>query len=150
MILFNLKTLTALILVLILTIFTNCNETKRIIQSTGSEQLTGTYNVSTLNGTITPRESAISFKISEANKTIKGTTGCNSFFGAITKEGNSFRITEISISENYCDEEVIKTEQHLMRAFNSTATYILKEEILSLYSESDHSSILNAIKDTIQ
>jgi heat shock protein HslJ len=120
------------------------------MKSTGSYQLSGTYRVSLLNRNKTSKDREISFEISEANQSIKGTTSCNSFFGAITTEGNSFRITELNISENYCDDEVLKTEQSLMRAFNSVASYLLKKETLSFFSDPDHGLILKAVKDTIQ
>jgi heat shock protein HslJ len=148
--LFNMKIFTALSLIVLVIVFTNCNETKKVIEDTGSDQLMGTYNVTELNNTKVSEDKVISFEISELNKSIKGTTGCNSFFGAIIKEGRSLRITEMNISENYCDEVVMKSEQSLMRAFNATASYMLEKQKLTLYSDSDHSVILNAVKDTIQ
>ena len=57
---------------------------------------------------------------------------------------------EMNISENYCDDDVMKSEQNLLRALNTAGSYMLKEDILTLYSYSDQSVILNAVKDTIQ
>lgn len=148
--LFKMKTFTVLSLIVLAIVFTNCNETKKIIEDAGSDQVMGTYHVTELNDTKVSKDKGMSFEISEFNKSIKGTTGCNSFFGAITKEGHSLRITEMNISENYCDEVIMKSEQSLMRAFNATASYTLKEQILTLHSGSDQRIILIAIKDTIQ
>jgi heat shock protein HslJ len=142
--------LTALSLIVLAIVFTNCNETKKVIEDTGSDQLMGSYIVTELNDTQVSKDKGLNFEISEFDKSIRGTTGCNSFFGAITKEGNSLRIIEINISENYCDDVVMKSEQRLMRTFNATASYMLKERILTLYSDSDQSVILRAVKDTIE
>ena len=147
--LFKMKLFIALSLLVLTAIFTNCNETKKVMEMNVSDQVMGTYHVTDLYSVKMSKDKAISFEIADFNKSIRGTTGCNSFFGAITTEGNSFHITEMNISENYCDEDVMKKEQSLMRAFNNTATYMLKEGILSLYSDSENSVILKAVKDTI-
>ena len=144
------KIITALSLIVLLIIFTNCNETKKVIEDTNSVQITGTYIVTSLNDTKVSKDKAISFEISEINKSIRGTTGCNSFFGVVSKEGRSLRFTEMNISENYCTDDVMKSEQNLLRALNTAGSYLLKEDILTLYSDSDKNVILNAVKDTIQ
>jgi heat shock protein HslJ len=148
--LFNMKIFTALSLIVFVIVFTNCNETKKVVEDTGSNQLMGTYIITELNDTKVSKDKGMSFEISEFNKSIRGTTGCNSFFGAIAKEGNSLSIIEMSVSEKYCDDVVMKSEQSLMRAFNTTGSYMLKEQILSLYSDSDNSVILIAVKESIQ
>ncbi len=144
------KIFTALSLIVLVIVFTNCNETKKVIEDTSSDQLMGTYIVTELNDTKVSKDKGISFEISELKKSIKGTTGCNSFFGTIAKDGHNLRITEINISENYCDEVVMKSEQSLMSAFNAAASYMLKEQTITLYSDTDKSVILKAVKDTIQ
>jgi heat shock protein HslJ len=147
--LFKMKLFTALSLLVLATVFTNCNETKKVVEMNGSNQVMGTYHITELNGVKMSKDKAISFEIADFNKSIRGTTSCNSFFGTIAKEGDRLRIIDMNISENYCDETEMETEQSLMRAFNSTASYILKESTLSLYSDSDNSVILKAVKDTI-
>lgn len=144
------KIITALSLIVLLILFTNCNETKKVLEDTFSVQITGTYIVTSLNDTKVSKDKGMSFEISELDKSIRGTTGCNSFFGFVTKEGQSLSITEMNISENYCDDDIMKSEQNLLRALNTAGSYLLKEDILTLYSDSDKSVILNAVKDTIQ
>ena len=56
----------------------------------------------------------------------------------------------MGISENYCDDNAQKSEENLMRAFKATGSYLLRDNILTLYSYPDHSVILKATKDTIQ
>jgi len=146
----NMNIFSALNLIIIVIVFANCNETKKVIEDSGSDQLMGTYIVTELNDTKVSKDKGMSFEISEFNKSIRGTTGCNSFFGAIVKEGNGLRVTDMNISENYCDEVVMKSEQSLMHAFKAAGSYMLKKKILTLYSDSDHNGILIAIKDTIQ
>lgn len=148
--LFNMKIFTGLSLLVLVTVFTNCNETKKVIEDTGSVQITGTYIVTLLNDTKVSKDKGISFEMSEFNKSIRGTTGCNSFFGVVSKEGRSLRFTEMNISENYCDDDVMRSEQNLLRALNTVGSYLLKKDILTLYSDSDKSVILNAVKYTIQ
>ena len=140
----------ALSLLILATVFSNCNETKKVIENSGSHQLTGSFYVTELNGVKINKDEGMSFEISEPNKSIRGTSGCNSFFGALTKDGNSLRISEMGISEMYCDEVIMKSEQSLMRAFNATVSYMLKKQKLSLYSDTDKKIILIAVKDTIQ
>ena len=43
-----------------------------------------------------------------------------------------------------------KTSVVAIVALNTAGSYMLKEDILTLYSYSDQSVILNAVKDTIQ
>ncbi|MFT5435450.1 MAG: heat shock protein HslJ [Ulvibacter sp.] len=144
------KIVASISLIILAVVFTNCNEAKKVIEATASEQLIGKYSVTELNDTKVSKGKAISFEISELNKSIKGTTSCNSFSGNFTKDGYSLRITEMNISESYCDDVLMKWEQSLLRAFNVTGSYIIKQHVLIFYSYSDHSVILKAKKDTIQ
>ena len=137
-------------LIVLALFFSNCNETKKVIEDPASYQIMGTYIVTELNNTNLGKDEEISFEKSNFNKSIKGTTSCNSFFGVVSKEGQSLRFTEMNISENYCNDDVMKFEQNLFRVFNSASSYNLKEDVLSFYSDSDKSVILTATKDTIQ
>jgi heat shock protein HslJ len=142
------KRLATLCLLLIVMVFVNCDETKKVAQVAGSVQLSGSYNVTEVNDTATSEGEKTSFTITALDKSIRGTTACNSFNGKYTIDVFSLRFSEMSISENYCDDNAQKSEENLIRAFKTTGSYLLKDNVLTLYSYSDHSVILKAIKDT--
>ena len=131
-------------------LFTNCDETKKVAEVAGSVQLAGSYKVTEANDTATLENKIISFAIDTLNKSIKGSTSCNSFSGKYTVDVFSLRFSEMGISENYCDDNTQKSEENLMRAFKATGSFVLKDNILTLYSYPDHSVILKAKKDTFQ
>ena len=125
------KKLAALGLLVLAMVFTNCNETRKVVEDPDSVQLMATYNVTELNDTRISKDKGISFEISGLDKSIKGVTACNSFSGEYTLNGSTLRIIEINISENYCDDSIMKSEQSLIRAFKATGSYMIKEQILT-------------------
>ena len=144
------KRLASLSIILLTMVFINCDETKKVAQVAGSVQLSGSYQVTEANDTSISESEKTSFTITALDKSIRGTTSCNSFMGKYSVDVFSIRFSDLSISENYCDDNVQKSEENLMRAFNNTGSYLLKDNILTLYSYSDHSVILKAIKDPFQ
>ena len=144
------KRLFTLSFIVLTMVFTNCDETKKVVEVAGSVQLTGSYKVTEANDTATPENKIISFAINALNKSIKGSTSCNSFSGKYTVDVFSLKFSEMGISENYCDDKAQKSEENLMRAFKATGSYLLKDNILTLYSYPDHSVVLKAKKDTLQ
>ena len=146
----NINIFTLLALFVIGSIFTNCNGNKNLIEDPASENLMGVYKITTLNESRLSADTEISFEISEFNKSIRGATVCNSFFGTFAKEGHNIRVTEMNISENYCDAVVMKSEQNLLGALRTVGSYILIEGKLTLYSDSDKRVLIIAVKDTIQ
>ena len=144
------KTLTTFSFILLAIVFASCDETKKVAEVAGSVQLSGSYKVTEANDTATPQDKIISFALTAMDKKIRGATACNSFNGKFTVDVLTLRFSEMSISENYCDDKTQKAEENLMRAFKATGSYILKNNILTLYSYPDHSVILKAMKDTLQ
>jgi heat shock protein HslJ len=144
------KTLITLGFIVLAIVFTSCDETKKVAQVAGSVQLSGSYKVTEANDTALSEDKKMSFVITALDKKIRGTTACNSFNGKFTVDVLTLRFSEMSISENYCDDKTQKAEENLMRALRTTGSYILKNNILTLYSYPDHSVILKAMKDTLQ
>lgn len=137
-------------LTVILVLFTNCNETKNIIEDPKSYKIFGNYNVTILGNLMAPKKDNIRFEISEFDNSIRGTTSCNSFFGTIVKDHQRLRVTNISISEKYCNDNVMKSEQKLINALQTARSYRIKDMVLTFYSDSNNNTILTAKKDSVQ
>jgi heat shock protein HslJ len=97
-----------------------------------------------------PRTDKIRFEIFEFDNSIRGTTSCNSFSGTLVKDDKIFSITNISISEKYCNDAIMKSEHKLIDVLQSAHSYRIKDMVLSFYSGANDNAILTAIKDSVQ
>ena len=143
------KTLATLSLLIFAVIFTGCDETKKVIDVAGSVQLTGSYTVSALNGKQLVDTTNPTFTLSALDNSFRGTTGCNSVFGNYTIDLYTINFGQLAVSEKMCmDKNIMKTEFDFLDALNNTGSYALDNGILTLYSKTDRSVLLNAKKDT--
>ena len=129
--------------------FTGCDETKKTIEVAGTVQLSGEYTVIEIGKSATtgdPKKNTFT----ALDKTIRGYSGCNSFFGNYTLDGFTLSFGDIAISERYCDELIMETERALLRAIGDTGSYFLKDKVLTLYSKVNRSVLLTAKKATTQ
>lgn len=124
----------------------SCNETQQVIDIAGNVQLSGTYNVNSINGNqVTKSNPSINFVA--LDKTIRGNTGCNSFFGKYALDLYALSFAEIGSTEMACDSDIMDTENAFMNALNNTGSYGLENGILTLYSKVDRSVLLTATKE---
>ncbi|MCB0453462.1 MAG: META domain-containing protein [Aequorivita sp.] len=143
------KTLATLSLIIFTIFFTSCDETKKVIDVAGSVQLTGSYTVSALNGKKLVDTTNPTFTLSALDNSVRGTTGCNSIFGNYTLDLYSLSFGDLAVSEKMCmDKNIMKSERDFLDALNNTGSYTLDNGILTLYSKTDRSVLLNAKKDT--
>ncbi|HPE83467.1 MAG TPA: META domain-containing protein [Aequorivita sp.] len=143
------KTLATLSLIIFTIFFTSCDETKKVIDVAGSVQLTGSYTVSALNGKKLVDTTNPTFTLSALDNSVRGTTGCNSVFGNYTLDLYSLSFGDLAVSEKMCmDKNIMKSERDFLDALNNTGSYTLDNGILTLYSKTDRSVLLNAKKDT--
>jgi heat shock protein HslJ len=138
--------LTALMLTIVLS---SCDETKKVIDVAGNVQLAGTYTISNINGkaitALGDKSPYISFI--GLDKTIRGNTGCNSYFGSYTLDLYALSFSNVGQTEIYCDEGTMATETIMMEALRNTGSYSIEGNILTLYSKNDRSVLLTATKD---
>lgn len=128
------KTLYTLALSLLMILaLASCNSTKSTIMNI--DDLTGSYTIKTLNNkevkTVVPK-----FSLNGADNAINGNTGCNSFFGSFDIEKNHIQLSQMGVSEMYCEENgVMELERTFLDALHNAKSFELKDNILIFYSE---------------
>lgn len=137
------KVITILTAVLFLTA---CDETKKVIDVAGNVQLSGAYKVSSINNSaISENNPTINFVA--LDKTVRGNTGCNSFFGKYSLDLYALSFSEIGSTEMACDQPIMDVENAFMNAIRNTGSYDLENSVLTFYSKADRSVLMVAIKD---
>lgn len=143
------KTFATVSLLIFAIIFSGCEETKKVIDVAGSVQLSGKYVVNDLKGATVAVNNTPTLIFSALDKSIKGTTGCNSVFGNYTLDLYTISFTDIAVSEKAClDSNISKIEKDFLETLNNTGSYNLQDNILTLYSKTDRKVLLKATKDT--
>lgn len=136
---------------LIFTIFTaivfmSCDETKKVIDTAGNVQLSGSYTIESINGSEVS-ENIPTITFTALDKGIKGNAGCNSFFGKYTLDLYALSFQEIAATEMYCEQPIMDVENSFLQGLNNTGSYSLEDGILTLYSKTDRSVLITAKKD---
>lgn len=140
------KALSTILLITILT-FWSCDETKKVIDVAGNVQLSGAYTVQTISGAEVVAEKNPSITFNALDKSVRGNTGCNSFFGSYTLDLYALGFKEIASTEMACEREIMDGEVAFLNALNATGSYTLQRDELTLYSANDRSVLLTATKD---
>jgi len=142
------KTLATLSLLIFTVIFTSCDETKKVIDVAGSVQLTGNYTVYALNGKKLVNTTNPTFTLSALDNSVRGTTGCNSVFGNYNIDLYAITFSDLAVSEKACmDKNIMKSERDFLDALNNTGSYGLENNVLTFYSKTDRSVVLQANKE---
>ena len=122
----------------------SCKETKKTIEAPTSEIYSGKYEIKSMNGRELIRKLYFTLDISE-NK-ISGKTDCNTYFGNYTTTNNNeIKIGTLAATEMYCEENVMKVENELFKAYSNTRTYSFDKTMLTLFDE-DGSLLIRAYK----
>ena len=136
---------------LIITLFcaallvSGCDETKKVIDVAGNVQLSGTYKVSNVNNQAVS-ENAPTITFVAIDKSVKGNTGCNSFFGKYALDLYALSFSDIASTEMACDQPIMDIENAFLNALRDTGSYEIENNILTLYSKADRSTLMVAIK----
>jgi len=129
-------------------ITTSCEETKRVLDVAGDVQLSGTYTVTQINSkastALNADEQTLSF--AALDRSIRGNTGCNTFFGNYTIDLYAITIGELAVTKKACPASVMTQENNLLSALNNTGSYSLQDDTLTLLSKTDRSVLLTAKK----
>ncbi|MBT8261976.1 MAG: META domain-containing protein [Bacteroidia bacterium] len=127
----------------------SCNETKKVIDVAGNVQLAGNYTITSL-GETSVTENAPNITFLALDKSVKGNTGCNSFFGNYSLDLYALSFIDIAATERACDEPIMTNENMFLQALYNTGSYSLEENVLTLFSKNDRSVLLKAQKEVNQ
>jgi heat shock protein HslJ len=112
----------------------SCKETKKTIEAPYIEVYSGEYEIKSLNGNESSR--ALSFTIETSENKISGKTNCNNYFGTYTiSNADELKIGPLVATEMYCEENVMKTERELFKAYNDSKTFSFDGKMLTLFNE---------------
>jgi heat shock protein HslJ len=64
--------------------------------------------------------------------TISGSSGCNSYAGTYTVDGNSISISELATTRLACADDVMQQEQEFLAAMQASTTYALVPDRMSM------------------
>jgi heat shock protein HslJ len=127
---------------------TGCDETKKVIDVAGSVQLSGTYTVTQVQQNSKGTNVAQTLTLSALDKSIRGTTGCNSFFGSYQNDLYAITFTDIAATEKACSPTIMAAEQAFLNAIENTGSYNLENNELTFFSKADRTVLLKATKNT--
>lgn len=127
----------------------SCDETKKVIDVAGNVQLSGKYNVTEIDGS-TISENAPYISFFALDKTIRGNTGCNSYFGSYTLDLYALSFSDIGSTEMACDPPIMEVENTFLSALNNTGSYEIQNRVLTLYSKTDRTVLLKATKEVTE
>lgn len=126
-------------------ILSGCDETKKVLDAAGNVQLSGNYTVTSI-GDRTISKNAPTMSFSALDKSVRGTTGCNSFFGNYSLDLYALTFSDIASTEMACDEPIMTNENMFLNALRSSGSYSIENDVLTLYSINDRSELLKANK----
>ncbi|MDC7995144.1 META domain-containing protein [Altibacter sp. HG106] len=130
-------------------LFVGCDETKKVIDAAGNVQLSGTYNITAINGrTVNNLGNPMNITFAPLDTSVRGNTGCNSFFGDYTLDLYSLSFADLAVTEKACGEGIMTEENAYLNALRDTGSYGLQEKVLTLYSKNDRSVLLQATKQS--
>lgn len=143
---FNSKIMRTIIALCTMAIFfISCDETKKVIDVAGNVQLSGNYTISSL-GDKKVSDIAPTISFTALDKSVRGNTGCNSFFGNYSVDLYALTFSDIASTEMACDEPIMTNENMFLAALRNTGSYGIQENVLTLYSKTDRSVLLTAQK----
>ena len=112
----------------------SCKETKKTIEAPYIEVYSGEYEIKSLNGNESSR--ALSFTIETSENKISGKTNCNNYFGTYTiSNADELKIGPLVATEMYCEENVMKTERELFKAYSDSKTFNFDGKMLTIFNE---------------
>ena len=141
------KTLNTLILLTLIFLMGACDGSKNVVDMSGKINLTGDYTITEITETEIELNT-LTLSLSDLDKSVRGHTGCNSFFGNYSVDHHTLSFNEFAVTERYCDEPVMRVERAYLEALHQTGSYALQENILIFLSKEDKHVLLKAKKNT--
>lgn len=137
---------TIITFVIAIFLITACDETKKVIDVVENVQLSGAYKISSINNNAVS-ENIPTINFAALDKTVRGNTGCNSFFGKYTLDLYALSFNDIASTEMACDQPIMDVENAFLNALRNTGSYDLENSVLTFYSKTDRSIMMVAIKE---
>jgi heat shock protein HslJ len=125
--------------------FISCKETKTTVEKKMINVYSGNYEIKSLNNQQLERK--IFFTIDSNENKISGKTDCNTYFGNYIVTNNKIEIEPLGVTKMYCEDDVMKVESELFKAFRSTITFNFDNNMLTFYNK-EGNLIIRAYKIT--
>ena len=113
--------------------FISCKETKPTVEKTMINVYSGNYEIKSLNNQQLERK--IFFTIDSNENKISGKTDCNTYFGNYIVTNNKIEIEPLGVTKMYCEDDVMKVESELFKAFRRTMTSNFDNNMLTFYNK---------------
>jgi heat shock protein HslJ len=125
--------------------FISCKETKTTVEKKMINVYSGNYEIKSLNNQQLERK--MFFTIDSNENKISGKTDCNTYFGNYIVTNNKIEIEPLGVTKMYCEDDVMKVESELFKAFRSTITFNFDNNMLTFYNK-EGNLIIRAYKIT--
>ena len=126
--------------------FITCKETKPSVEKTIINIYSGNYEIKSLNNQKLERK--LFFTIDSNENKISGKTDCNTYFGDyVVTNNNKIEIELLGVTKMYCENNVMKVESELFKAFRNTITFNFDNNRLTFFNK-EGNLIIRAYKIT--
>lgn len=126
--------------------FITCKETKPSVEKTIINIYSGNYEIKSLNNQKLERK--LFFTIDSNENKISGKTDCNTYFGDyVVTNNNKIEIELLGVTKMYCENNVMKVESELFKAFRNTITFNFDNNRLTFFNK-EGNPIIRAYKIT--
>ena len=75
-----------------------------------------------------------SLTVDTGGRSMQGTTGCNSFSGTVTIEGNGFMVTKMTWTEIGCESDIMRQEAFILDVLQNAERYEIEGDHLTISS----------------
>ncbi len=126
--------------------FISCKETKPSVEKTMTNLYSGNYEIKSLNNQKLERK--LFFTIDSNENKISGKTDCNTYFGDyVVTNNNKIEIELLGVTKMYCEDNVMKVESELFKAYSNTIAFNFDNNRLTFFNK-EGNPIIRAYKTT--
>ena len=126
--------------------FITCKETKPSVEKTIINIYSGNYEIKSLNNQKLERK--LFFTIDSNENKISGKTDCNTYFGDyVVTNNNKIEIELLGVTKMYCENNVMKVESELFKAYSNTIAFNFDNNRLTFFNK-EGNLIIRAYKIT--
>ena len=128
------KILLAATVIVLLTEFTKCPA--GLVDSSLYKNKWYLVKIYQPTGTEVVKGKTVFIKFNQEDKSVGGNGGCNAFGSALSVSGNKISISQITVTEMYC-EGVQETENAFLRQLVKMNRFEIKDKALMIYMDKD-------------
>jgi heat shock protein HslJ len=126
--------------------FITCKETKPSVEKMMINIYSGNYEIKSLNNQKLERK--LFFTIDSNENKISGKTDCNTYFGDyVVTNKNKIEIELLGVTKMYCEDNVMKVESELFKAYSNTIALNFDNNRLTFFNK-EGNPIVRAYKTT--